>query len=85
MRSRCTESAARLLSSSSAAATQTLGLPAGVKPGTALDWAAAFGFVGLPLAPNTRYEWRLGIDGHVDPDWCLAFNTVAMPPMQAAA
>jgi hypothetical protein len=48
----------------------------GVKPGTTTDWpfAATVG-PGLPLAPGTRYEWRMVIDGVVEEGWTLPFQT----------
>ncbi len=53
-----------------------VGRPAGVKPGTPIDCAAAFNFApGPPLAPGGRYEWRLSIDGETDEDWTLPFST----------
>lgn len=39
------------------------GRPAGLKPGTPLDGAMAINFGPLPLEPDTRYEWRLTVDG----------------------
>jgi hypothetical protein len=64
----------------------TTGIPAGVKPGTPIDHVFAANFIGLPLEPNKRYEWRTSIDGHLDEDWCLAFNTAASmtPPAETA-
>ena len=29
----------------------------------------------LPLAPGTRYSWRLVIDGAAQDDWVLPFTT----------
>jgi hypothetical protein len=47
-----------------------------IKPGTSLDWpfAANVG-PGLPLAPNTRYEWRIVINDVVEDGWTLPFQT----------
>lgn len=37
------------------------GRPAGVLPGTPIDWAQGIGLGSLPLEPG-RYEWRMQID-----------------------
>jgi hypothetical protein len=50
-----------------------VGRPAGLKPGTPLDFPVAVNSGPLPLAPG-RYEWRLTIDGEVDDDWRLPFS-----------
>ncbi len=46
-----------------------------VKPGVPLDAPLAFTLGPLPLAPGSRFEWRLTIDGHTDEDWTLPFST----------
>jgi hypothetical protein len=51
------------------------GRPAGVKPGTPLDLTMAVTLGPLPLAPGSRYEWRLSIDGVEDDEWRVAFST----------
>jgi hypothetical protein len=55
------------------------GRPAGLRPGTPLDFAMAVNFPPLPLAPATRYEWRLAIDGEEAEGWRLAFSTRSLP------
>jgi hypothetical protein len=50
-----------------------VGRPAGLKPGTYLDFPIAVNSGPLPLAPG-QYEWRLTIDGEADPDWRLPFT-----------
>ncbi len=50
-----------------------VGRPAGIKPGTALDFPVAINSGPLPLEPGL-YEWRLSIDGQVDDDWRLPFT-----------
>jgi hypothetical protein len=57
----------------------------GIKPGTGIDWAfsATVGPL-LPLTPNTRYEWRIGIDGHVEDGWTLPFQTLGDVGLRAA-
>ncbi len=46
-----------------------------VKPGSPIDWPFALNCIGLPIAPGTRYEWRLSIDGYTETDWTLPFST----------
>ena len=50
-----------------------VGRPAGIKPGTALDFPVAINSGPLPLEPGL-YEWRLSIDGEMDDDWRLPFT-----------
>ncbi len=50
-----------------------VGRPAGLKPGTPLDYPLALNFGPLPLVPG-RYEWRLSIDGRTQDDWRLPFT-----------
>lgn len=52
-----------------------VGRPAGLKPGTPLDVTVAFNFPPFPLRPDSRYVWRLLIDGHSEGDWHVAFTT----------
>lgn len=56
------------------------GRPAGLKPGTPLDVTLAINIGPLPLLPNTRYVWRLSIDGHAEDDWRVGFTT--RPPRE---
>jgi hypothetical protein len=56
-----------------------------VKPGTPLDAPFAVNFGMVPLAPGSRYEWRLSVNGHVDEDWTLPFTTRALPDAEAEA
>jgi hypothetical protein len=53
-----------------------VGRPAGIKPGTALDFPVAINSGPLPLEPGL-YEWRLSIDGVMDDDWRLPFTVNA--------
>jgi len=53
-----------------------VGRPAGIKPGTALDFPVAINSGPLPLEPGL-YEWRLSINGEGDEDWRLAFSVRA--------
>ena len=52
-----------------------IGRPAGVKPGTALDFVIAINIQPLPLEPGTQYAWQLTIDGEGHDDWRLGFST----------
>jgi hypothetical protein len=52
-----------------------IGRPPGLKPGSALNVPLAVNLPRQPLAPNSRYEWRLSIDGETDEDWRVAFST----------
>jgi uncharacterized protein DUF6941 len=50
-----------------------VGRPAGLKPGTYLDFPVAVNSAPLPLEAG-QYVWRLTIDGEADPDWRLPFT-----------
>ena len=52
-----------------------MGRPEGVPEGSPVDVAVAVNFSPLPLAYNTRFTWRLTIDGESENDWQLAFST----------
>ena len=54
-----------------------VGRPAGIKPGTPLEFPVAVNSGPLPLEPGGRYEWRLSINGEGDEDWRLAFSVRA--------
>ena len=51
------------------------GRPAGVKPGTPLDFMLAANLPPQPIPPGGRYEWRLSIDGETRDEWRLGFTT----------
>jgi hypothetical protein len=53
-----------------------VGRPAGLKPGTPLDFPVAINS-GPLLLDAGRYEWRLTIDGEADDDWRLPFSVRA--------
>jgi hypothetical protein len=59
-----------------------VGRPPGLKHGTPLDFAVAVNVPALPLAPDSRYLWRLEIDGESDEDWYVGFTTRQAPPQQ---
>jgi hypothetical protein len=56
----------------------------GIKPGTTIDWPFTATVLGLPLAPDTRYEWRIVIDDVVEDGWTLPFQTGADGGLLAA-
>ena len=55
------------------------GRPAGLKPGTPLDAVMALNFGPLPLRPDSRFQWRLSVNGEYDEDWTLSFGTRPEP------
>jgi hypothetical protein len=52
-----------------------VGRPAGIKPGSPIDFPLAINLGPLPLPPGQRFEWRLTIDGQADENWRLPFST----------
>jgi hypothetical protein len=56
-----------------------VGRPPGHPAGASLNAPLALNLFGVPLVPNSRYEWVLSIDGHGEPDWRLGFNTRPIP------
>lgn len=52
-----------------------VGRPPGMTPGTPIDVSLALNFGPIPLAPGSRYEWRLTIGDRSDETWRLAFST----------
>lgn len=61
------------------------GIPPGITPGTPLDYVYTWTFgPGLPLLPNSRYQWQFELDGQTDEDWSLGFNTGPAPLAEAA-
>jgi hypothetical protein len=56
-----------------------VGRPAGVKPGTPLDFVVAINIQPLPLEPGRLYAWVLTIDGEGHDDWRLPFATRPAP------
>jgi hypothetical protein len=51
------------------------GRPAGLRPGTPIDFPFAMNSGPLPLPPGSRFEWRLTVDDQTHDDWRLAFTT----------
>lgn len=56
-----------------------VGRPAGLVPGTDIDFPLAFQIGPLPLAHGQRYQWVLDIDGETQRDWHLTFSTRPAP------
>lgn len=55
------------------------GRPPGMKHGTALVMPVAVNVGPLPLDPDSRYTWKLTIDGESREHWVVSFTTRAMP------
>lgn len=52
-----------------------VGRPPGIIVGSPLDVPFAFNIAPIPLQPQSRYIWRLSIDGASDENWEVAFST----------
>lgn len=52
-----------------------VGRPPGLPQGTPLDVPMAINLGPVALAPSSRFEWRLEIDGRSEPDWHVSFMT----------
>jgi hypothetical protein len=57
-----------------------VGRPPGLKRGTPIDLSIAINLGPVPLAPDSRYEWRLSIGAESHEDWRMPFSTRAAPP-----
>jgi len=53
------------------------GRAAGLAPGSSIMVPMAINFSALPIAPGTRYVWRLAINDTSEPSWVLAFRVRA--------
>jgi hypothetical protein len=53
-----------------------VGRPAGVRPGTMFSTPIGINYVGLPVQPGRRYEWRWTINNLDDSDWRLPFDVL---------
>jgi hypothetical protein len=58
----------------------TVSQPQGIPEGSPIDVALAVNLGPLPLAPGTRFAWRLMIDGESLPNASLGFTTRPPPP-----
>lgn len=56
-----------------------VGRPPGVRAGTPIDVPLAVNIPPLPLPPNSRFTWKLTIDGKNEPDWHASFTTRPLP------
>jgi hypothetical protein len=59
-----------------------VGRPAGLPPGTPIDFVFAVNISAVPLTPGAGFTWRLSIDGSSEDDWYVSFRT--RPPAAAA-
>jgi hypothetical protein len=57
----------------------TVNQPQGIPEGSPIDVALAVNLGPLPLAPGTRFAWRLMIDGESLPNAALGFTTRPRP------
>ncbi len=57
----------------------TVSQPAGIPEGSPIDVALAVNLGPIPLAPGTRFAWRLTIDGEALPGASLGFTTRPRP------
>ena len=57
--------------------------PAGVPAGTPVDVPIAVNFGPIPLAPGSRFTWRLVIDGESLPGADASFTTRPLPELEA--
>lgn len=57
-----------------------VGRPPGLRPGTPIDVPLAINIGPLPLPPDSRFTWRLTIDGESQADWEASFSTRPLPP-----
>lgn len=60
------------------------GRPPGVAPGTPIRHTLAIGIGPLPLAPDSKYEFRMTIDGELADSWLATFSTRPVVPMPPA-
>jgi hypothetical protein len=52
-----------------------VGRPVGIQPGVGIGIPLAINLAPLPLAPDSRYVWRLTIAEHTEDNWRLPFST----------
>jgi hypothetical protein len=52
-----------------------VGRPEGIPEGSPIDLPLAVNLGPIPLAPGSRYTWKLSIDGTQDTTWALGFTT----------
>lgn len=62
-----------------------VGRPAGLRPGTPIDFPLAINLAPLPLRPNSRFVLRCFINDHTEEYWQVSFSTRSSPnPPQSA-
>jgi hypothetical protein len=61
----------------------TVSQPQGIPEGSPIDVALAVNLGPIPLAPGTRFAWRLTIDGEALPGASLGFTTRPRPAQTA--
>lgn len=57
-----------------------VGRPVGLQPGVGLGVPLAVNLGPIPLAPDSRFEWKLTIDGKTDDNWRTPFSTRPAQP-----
>lgn len=57
-----------------------VGRPPGLRPGAPIDMPLAVNIGPLALPPDSRFTWRLTIDGKSQPEWQASFSTRPLPP-----
>jgi hypothetical protein len=57
-----------------------VGRPPGIKRGTPIGIPVAINMPPQALEPDSRFEWRLSINGESDENWRLAFSTRPAQP-----
>ena len=62
-----------------------VGRPPGTPPGTSLPFSLAMNVGPVPLPVDSRFEWRLLVDGECAEDWRLAFRTRPAQSLPRAA
>lgn len=61
----------------------SVALPEGYDTRIPVPWPIAVNVPGLPLEPNTAYQWNLVVDGQTEAWWVLPFRT--RPPVATDA
>jgi hypothetical protein len=59
------------------------GKPQGIPEGSPIDLALAVNFGPVPLAPGSRFMWRLMVDGDAPPGGSVGFTTRPLPDESA--
>ncbi|HEX4690198.1 MAG TPA: hypothetical protein VH276_05870 [Solirubrobacteraceae bacterium] len=59
-----------------------IGRPPGIKRGAPLNVPLAINLPPQQFVPNSRYEWRLSINGQTDEEWRVTFSTRPAGPQE---